>query len=215
MIKFRAKEFSSHIISDTITGAKIGAAGGAAISSIVPRFRKKGGKIVYDDTQKGNNSFNSLKVVGLGLIVGASLGFLAGAAKDINEWNNRKTTIDNRLMKDILSLLKKSGSRENIDFTRDPKIANDLKTKVCIVISKHSDDLKILINTINDPKLKTLTDKITKSVPNGSIKNNTTSDRYNEITISTLSSSADADLIVEIMKMFISAKYSVYVVEVG
>ena len=240
MIKFRSKKFSSHILSDAWTGAKIGASGGAIASAVLSRmsfgkkkeavygkFDKNGkpiGKpikfkekidIKYNDSPNGSKIKDNLLITAGGTIIGAALGALVGTIKDISEGISRSRTVDARLLGDVVKILKKSGLRENLDFTRDPKRANELKTKVCIVISKYSDDLRLLINTVNDAKLKGITGKISKDVPNGSIKNNTTSDKYNEITLSTISSGADADLIAEIIKQFVSAKYPVYIVEVG
>jgi hypothetical protein len=228
MIKFRAKEFSSHIISDTLNGAKIGAATGA-LSSAVLGHTSLGDKIPIlskylktdsnekNDQMGGGFNRRSLAITGGGLILGAALGALCGAVRDINEKFNRSTTVDNRMMKEIISDLKRKGFREGIDFTRDPKAASELKTKVCIAIYKYSNDLKILINTVNDYKLKTLTDKISKNVPNGAIKTNTTSDKFNEIVVSTISGGKtnDSDLVSEIANSFIKSGYPIYIVEVG
>lgn len=234
MIKFRAKEFSSHILSDAITGAKIGAAGGTLSSavlsrlsynepdkvegrSLVGRIKDKLNGFAYNKEADKDGSImkKSLEIAGAGALIGAALGAVAGAIKDIGTVVNRKNTVDNRLMSKVISKLKSKGANENVDFTRNPKAATQLKSKVCIVISKYSDDLRVLINTVNDPKLESLTNRITKNVPNGSIKNNTTSDKFNELILSTISSGADADLITEITLNYIKAKYPVYLVEVG
>lgn len=216
MIKFRLKEFSSHIISDAARGASFGAAIAGLGSAAINHFKKNK---TPENKDQGGEGFNrkAMVITGGGLLVGAALGALVGAARDIGERYNRSSTVDNRMMGKIVDNLRKDGFREGVNFTRDPKKSNDLKTKVCIVTYKYSDDLKILINTTNDYKLKTLTEKISKNVPNGVIKTNNTSDRFNEINISTVSAGkiGDAALISDIAESFIRANYPVYLVEVG
>ena len=110
----------------------------------------------------------------------------------------------------------KSGLKEGVHFTRDPKTATDIKTKVCIVITKYSGELRILINTVADSKLKNLVSDMTKNLPNASVINRSASDKYNEITLSSISdSSANAGLITGIAERFIHTGYPGYLVEVG
>ena len=151
--------------------------------------------------------------MGGGLLVGAALGFLVGATKSIGLSHNRENTIDARLLDNVERKLRKF--KLDKDYTRDPKIANELRTKVCLVVSKYSDDLRVLINTANDPELKKVSYKIASSIPKGSIKTTTESNKFNEITLSTLSSGKDASVIAEITKSFIQSGYPVYLVEVG
>lgn len=210
MVKFREKDYS--VLSDTISGAKIGGAIGAVGTPILGRL-KKGGKFSNKNSNDPDFIKKSLMVTGGGILLGAALGMLVGTAKAIGTKINRATTVDDRLLDDVVGKL--GNNKLNKDFTRDPKIANELKTKVCLVVSKYSDDLRILINTVSDPKLKAITDAIVKEVPRGSIKTNTTSNKYNEITLSTLSSGKDASVIAEIAKAYIQKGYPVYLVEVG
>lgn len=211
MVKFREKSYS--IIGDTISGAKIGGAIGALGAPIAGRLSKNGTKFTNTSNNDVSLIHKSLAMIGGGIVVGASLGFLVGAVKSIGLSLNRENTVDARLLDTVERKLRKF--KLNKDFTRDPKIANELKTKVCLVISRHSDDLRILINTINDPKLKGVTDEVSKSIPRGSIKTGTSSNKYNEITLSTLSSGKDASVIAEIAKAYIQRGYPVYLVEVG
>lgn len=151
-----------------------------------------------------------------GIAIGATLGALAGMIMDASDYINKKKTVNNRLLKDVTENLKKIGYKEGQNFTRDPKMANLLKTKVCLVISKSSDELKLLINTVNDGKLKTLTGQITKNLPTMSTLNEKVSDRFNEINITTMTSnSGDAVWVTSIAEKFISAGFPVYLVEVG
>lgn len=201
MIKFRQKQFG--IISSVQNGAAIGGAIGSLAT--LPIFRKK---------DIGWNT--KLAIIGGGTIIGAGLGLLVGLTKELSTKVNRARTVDARLMQGVVDNLKKDGFKEGIDYTRDPKIANDLKIKVCIVISKNSGNLQLLVNTVADRSLKTVTLNMTKNIPNTATVNTKLSDKYNDISISTISdSSADLGLITGIAEYFIRNKYPVYLVEVG
>ena len=202
MIKFRQKQFG--ILSDIRNGAAIGATVGTVVTRI-PGFKKK-----------DNQWRSDLSIIGGGTIIGAGLGLLVGLTKDISTIVNRKATVDARLMHGVIENLKKDNFKEGIDYTRDPKIANDLKMKVCIVISKRSGNLQLLVNTVADPKLKTVTLNMAKNIPNTSTVNTKLSDKFNDISISTVyDSSANLGLVTGIAEYFIRNKYPVYLVEVG
>jgi len=154
--------------------------------------------------------------MGAGAIIGAALGALHYALREINLKVNRKMTVNDRLMKVVVENLVKDGFKEGKDFTRDPKIADQLKTKVCLVMSRVSNDLRVLINTVSDSKLKRTTDEVISRIPNASVVNTKMTDKYNDITISTISdSSADASLVTGMAEHFIHSNYPVYLVEVG
>lgn len=174
------------------------------------RFARKG-------WYNGLNPFYKKALLELGgIAIGATLGALAGMIMDASDYINKKKTVNNRLLKDVTENLKKIGYKEGQNFTRDPKMASLLKTKVCLVISKSSDELKLLINTVNDGKLKTLTGQITKNLPTMSTLNEKVSDRFNEINITTMTSnSGDAVWVTSVAEKFISAGFPVYLVEVG
>jgi hypothetical protein len=208
MIEFRRKNFSllSSIIGGASTGAGIGLLG-SKVSG--PEFRKK--FIGQSDGRKG-----TLIAMGAGAIIGAALGALSYTFKEINLKINRKRTVNDRLMKVVVENLLKDRFKEGKDFTRDPKIADQLKTRVCIVMSRVSDDLRVLINTVSDSKLKRTTDEVITRIPNVSVVNKKMTDKFNDITISTISdSSADASLVTGIAEHFIHSGYPVYLVEVG
>ena len=208
MVKFRQKQFG--IISSVRNGAAIGATVGTLATKLpiiknLPIFKKK------EDGWR-----TELSIIGGGTIIGAGLGLLVGLTKDISTRVNRSTTVDARLMQGVIENLKKDGFREGIDYTRDPKIANDLKMKVCIVISRNSGNLQLLVNTVADTKLKTVANNMAKNIPNTATVNTKLSDKYNDISISTVSdSSANLGLITGIAEYFIRNKYPVYLVEVG
>ncbi len=204
MIKFRQKQFG--IISDARKGAVIGATVGT-LATKLPLFRKK------DDDKSWKTE---LSIIGGGTIIGAGLGLLVGLTKDISTKVNRATTVDTRLMKGVIENLKKDGFKEGTDYTRDPKVANDLKMKVCIVISKCSGNLQLLVNTVADTKLKTVAANMAKNIPNTATVNTKLSDKYNDISVSTVAdSSANLGLVTGIAEYFIRNKYPVYLVEVG
>lgn len=210
MIKFRAKVFSD-FLSDVWAGTMIGASGGALSSQILGRTSKSG----FNSKSKNPDIKKALLITGGGALIGAALGGLWNIIKSTDKTINMINTVDKRLMMKVISLLKSYGFKENVDFTRDPKHANTMKTKVCIVVSKYSDDLRLLINTARDERLTRLRDKIIKSVPNGSVSNSSAGNRFNEITLSTITSANDSKMIAEVAKNFIKNKYPVYLVEVG
>lgn len=209
MIEFRQKNFG--ILSDITTGAAIGGSA-AGIGSL---FRKK---FYKDKDSKNNESLfrNDLLLTSSGVVIGAALGALVGGIKEISTKINRKNTVDRRLMSKVIEYLKKDGLKEGIDFTKDPKTATSLKTKVCVVISKVSGELRISVNLVSDPKLKTVSDEIIKRLPNIAASTEKMSDKFNDITITSISdASADAGLIVGVVEKFIHSGYPVYLVEVG
>lgn len=203
MIKFRQKDFG--LVPNILKGATIGATLGSGQAGF--RFRKAD-RSIRDDA------------VATGTFYGAALGALAGALWTGIDYavdkRNVRTTVNNRLLKSVVDALKKAGLKEGPDFTRDPKESSRMKTKVCIAISKVDGDLKILINQISDPKLKDLTKDLIKNIPNVSAVTERTSDRFNDITITSVSdSSADAGLVTGIAERFIRSGYPVYLVEIG
>lgn len=209
MIEFRQKNFG--ILSDITTGAALGGTA-AGIGSL---FRKK---FFKDKDYKNNESLfrNDLLLTSSGVVIGAALGALVGGIKEISTKINRKNTVDRRLMSKVIEYLKKDSLKEGIDFTKDPKTATSLKTKVCVVISKVSGELRISVNLVSDPKLKTVSDEIIKRLPNIAASTEKMSDKFNDITITSISdASADAGLIVGVVEKFIHSGYPVYLVEVG
>ena len=205
MIKFRQKDFS--LLSHITTGAGLGASISGTLSKaglVVPiKFRGKSTEL-----KKGS-------LVAAGTIIGAALGTLSGAIVEGSRLISNRNA-DKRLMNKVVDDLKKAGFKEGYDFTRDPKKANELRTKVCLVVSKHSGDLRILINSVSDPKLSDLVDKTVKNIPNLSAITKKASDKFNDITITTISdSSADVGLVAGLAERFIRSKYPVYLIEVG
>ena len=208
MIKFRRKDFS--ILSDTIAGASIGTTVGTIA---LPKFVGK-----KDKKQADTEIFKKrIAFLAASTILGAGLGALVGIIKESDKFINRKSTVDNRLMDRIVDDLEKTGFKEGENFTRDPKTADRLKTPVSIAITRNSGELRLLVNTVADNKLRTLTKKIVKTLPNSSVVHEESKNRYNEFSLTTISdgSGADVGLIAGICERFIREKYPVYLVEVG
>lgn len=222
MINFRKKEFS--ILGDTLQGASIGGTLGLIASGlggkdakgvILPKFRG----ISENKINSFNKSSAFIKrsgIIGTGIILGASLGALVGLIKKGDELISQKTTVDSRLMDRVVTDLKKAGFKEGVNFTRDPHEADKLKTSISIAITRNSGELRLLVNTISDDKLKTITKELIKNLPNTSTVSQEAKNRYNEISITSISDgSADVGLIAGIAERFIRNKYPVYLVEVG
>lgn len=218
MINFRKKNFS--ILSDTVKGATIGATIG---NLSLPLGGKDAKNISYNGSNPTFRKINNLSpfskrlgVVAAGTLIGAALGALVGSIRKSDEIISRRLTVDNRLMDKIVEDLEKTGFKEGSDFTRDPKTADSLKSPVSVAITRNSGELRLLVNTISDRKLKDITKNIIKNLPNSSAVNEEQRNRYNEISITTISDgSADIGLIAGICEKFIRNKYPVYLVEVG
>ena len=213
MIKFRQKKFS--ILSDIVNGASIGGTAGLVGSMFRPKTDP--GQYKMDDYSNRNSIYNStLGISAMGVVIGAALGALVGSIKEISTKVNRKNTVDRRLMYKVVEVLKKDGLKEGVNFTKDPKTATSLKTKVCIVISKNSGELRLSVNLVSDPKLKTISDEIIKRLPNTSATTEKMSDKFNDIIITSISdASADTGLIAGIIEKYVHSGYPVYLVEVG
>ena len=114
-----------------------------------------------------------------------------------------------------MTILRKSDTKKDKVSPETQKWRVSLKQRY-VLLSKFSDELKLLINTVKDTKLKTLTGQITKNLPTMSTLTEKVSDRFNEINITTMTSnSGDAVWVTSVAEKFISADYPVYLVEVG
>ena len=210
MIQFKQKQYN--LLADMAKGAAIG----GTLGNLVGFFRKDTVPTGQNDPQKTSKFMKAINLAGMGAVVGAALGAVASGVKEISKLVSTKTTVDKRLMQTLVSILKKDNLVEGKDFTRDPKIANNLKTKVCLAITRNSGDLRLLINTVSDQKLKTITDEVTKRIPNVSAVTKNINDKFNEISVTCISdSTTDAGLLAGIAEKFIHSGYPVYLVEVG
>lgn len=242
MIKFKPKEFSN-VVSGAITGAGIGASVGGLIAGnsniahinstnkLAERYNKlgstvkteevkkdKNGKVITAEHTNSNATFEQrLALFGFSTVVGAALGALVGAVKDINNFVTNRRIGSNRLMDKVVSGLLRKSFKEDVDFTLNPKVANDMKTKVCMVLSHDAANFRLLVNVVDDKRLKSVTSKITTSLKgNVDVRKNSATNRYNEINISTISNAdSNARTTIEIASGFIKAGYPIYLVEVG
>lgn len=160
----------------------------------------------------GATPASKLAFLGGGLLVGAALGALYGSLKVSTAGNSRANVGNNRLLPRVFENLHKIGFKEGKDFVRSPKEANMLKTKVCIVVTRVNGDLKLLVNSARDSKLQRVVENI--HIPNTSVTTTNKSDRYNDITISSISDgSADAGLVTGLCEYFIRSGFPVYLIE--
>lgn len=186
--------------------------------------RNNEGKVVYDnntnkpktfDLREPETSAKQKMIFTAGTtLLGAALGALVGAIKDLDQkWSQSRT--NRRLSRPIEQELKRCGYKENVNYTFDPKKANEIPTRVCIVLSSASGELQTIINTKDDRELKKLVDKISRTCGNRA-KSTSQNDRFNEITITTeKNASKNVKQVVSIIKSFVENNYPVYIVEVG
>ena len=224
MIKFKQKDFSNYIVSDAVKGATIGAAvgsviGGGAAPEKLPVVKFLPGAKEYNNLRHGKKDTEGkikqqLAIMGTSVILGAALGALLGTVKEIDKHVSQGNA-DNRLMGSVIKELEKKGYKEGQDFTRDPKQATTFK--VCIVLTRDGANLRLLVNVVKDPKLKQTTDKVIRSLTGKpQVRNNTASNKYNEISISTISNTpSNIKTVTELASGFIKAGYPTYIVEVG
>ena len=166
-----------------------------------------------------NNSSDSVAlrkaVAGVSSIaIGATLGAIVGMVYDAANFFDNKN-VDRRLMKRVVDDLKKMGFKEGQHFTVNPKTATLMKTKVCLGISRSADTLKLLVNTVNDPKLSKLSQETTKNLPSMSTRMERVTDRFNDINITTASGQGDSTFVSSLAEKFIRSGYPVQLVEVG
>ena len=169
-------------------------------------------KIIMKDAGPGASQNQKYVFLAATTILGAALGAIVGAirtAKDAARVTNQ------RLLKQVLPRLKSKGHVEGKDYTMDPKKANEIPTKVCIVLSSASGELQTIINSKDDPKLKKVVDGIVRRSP-GRAQVTTQNNRFNEITITTEKrTAANVNQVVSIIESFVESGYPVYIVEVG
>lgn len=220
MIKFREKDFSNYIVDGALKGAALGATAGTLYSGISNKFPKfipgsrELNKVKRD--KDGKPESNGLIMTGIGTLVGAALGALVGTVREIDKKVSRTNTGSSRLMNLILDKLKERGYKENLDFTRDSSKSMEKKMKISVVFNNANSDFRILVNTINDPTLKSITNKLLQPIKhNGQVQTNYAVNKYNEINITTVKDNNINSLIVtNLVEGFIKEGYPVYIAEV-
>lgn len=218
MAKFKEKSFG--ILADTLRGAGYGAAVGAAAGGGLTRFvlRNNKSKEIKLPLKKEKVTLDDFSGETAGALVGATLGAFAAAIKSAANAINRKRTVNKRLMNEVVEILTSEGHKEGMSFTRDPRRADLMKSKVSIVVYKYSDELRIVVNSLDDPKLAKINEEITEKVGRStdSFFREEVSGKYKDISITAVSNpSADARYVAWVAHMFITKGFPVYLVEVG
>lgn len=222
------KEITKNIYETVKTGDQYLKESLGHASSNVENFLSKFGTI--GEYLKGTNKafWDKLAKVGMwikrnptqasiiGALVGASLavGYYL-IKRSYNGVSNKLSNFRGKMIDLVVNDLKKLGYRRDTDFTTDPAQADYLKTKVCIVVSSTKDDLSLVINSINDPKLDSVSKSIIKTLPSSAKYNRKESDKNNELSLTLMSSNGDHAYISSITEMFIKRKYPVFLIEIN
>ena len=152
------------------------------------------------------------------ILVGAALGALAGTIWGITKVGYRSVTQMNTghdLIEEVIKNFKRAGYKRDKDWTTDAKVAGLMKTKVCIVISRRADELGVLINMVNDERLKQVSEDVIKNLPAQKQKTEKVSDKFNDLQITSFPDSNDPVFIFSVAERFIKRGFPVYIMEVG
>lgn len=221
--KFKFKLFSSNTVDKALNGAFIGTAVGTILGGGGQELVKRGIKFVPGGGGFGerlasqDRTGKALMILGTSMLIGAGLGALIGAVQDAGtHWHN-KNIGDQRVTKDLLKELSNLGLEEDRDFTRSPKTANLMRTKVCIMLKGDATEFNIVINSREDKNLKNTIFNITSRFRNGYQKTvNQANNNYNEITLTTIKDKRNnVKAVADIISKLVSEGYKVYLVEAG
>ena len=189
------------VVSDAVRGASLGLMAGTGALQL-----------------SGINKTGSIRAKAMIPLMGAALGAVAGSLWGIVKTADQVISqhgTGHKLIDEVIKNLKRAGYKRDTDWTTDPKRATIMKTKVCVVISRSADELGVLINMANDPKLKSVSAEITKNLPVDAQETEKFSDRFNDLQISSYPSSKDAVFVFSIIESFIKRGFPVYLLEVG
>ena len=204
--------FGTDFLDNSFKGASIGGALGSIASPFFVTAKNAANPTNYEWTKGAAKG-----AVG-GIIVGAALGTLFGIIKNETTSRNRDNTINNRYLPKVTEMLLKCGFIEDRDFTRDPKTADDLRTRICIMVSRYSTDTRISINCSADFKTQQLIDKMINDLGLSrkvSIKKQG-SDRFSNIEmLKRTKIDEDVNLIKSISEYLMKKHIPIYLVEVG
>lgn len=189
------------VLSDAIRGASLGLMAGT-------------GALQLSGVNKTGSTRAKAMIPLAGAALGAVAGSLWGIVKTADQVISQHGT-GHKLIEEVVKNLKRAGYKRDTDWTMDPKRATTMKTKVCVVISRTADELGVLINMANDPKLKSVSAEITKSLPVDAQETEKFSDRFNDLQISSYPSSKDSVFVFSIVESFIKRGFPVYLLEVG
>ena len=189
------------VLSDAIRGASLGLMAGT-------------GALQLSGVNKTGSTRAKAMIPLAGAALGAVAGSLWGIVKTADQVISQHGT-GHKLIEEVVKNLKRAGYKRDTDWTMDPKRATTMKTKVCVVISRTADELGVLINMANDPKLKSVSAEITKNLPVDAQETEKFSDRFNDLQISSYPSSKDSVFVFSIVESFIKRGFPVYLLEVG
>lgn len=189
------------VLSDAIRGASLGLMAGT-------------GALQLSGVNKTGSTRAKAMIPLAGAALGAVAGSLWGIVKTADQVISQHGT-GHKLIEEVVKNLKRAGYKRDTDWTMDPKRATTMKTKVCVVISRTADELGVLVNMANDPKLKSVSAEITKNLPVDAQETEKFSDRFNDLQISSYPSSKDSVFVFSIVESFIKRGFPVYLLEVG
>ena len=189
------------VLSDAIRGASLGLMAGT-------------GALQLSGVNKTGSTRAKAMIPLAGAALGAVAGSLWGIVKTADQVISQHGT-GHKLIEEVVKNLKRAGYKRDTDWTMDPKRATTMKTKVCIVLSRTADELGVLVNMANDPKLKSVSAEITKNLPVDAQETEKFSDRFNDLQISSYPSSKDSVFVFSIVESFIKRGFPVYLLEVG
>lgn len=169
----------------------------------------------YKEDKQDIINKNRLLLVGGSMLVGAALGALVGGVRDFLDWKQKKSVGSTRMSDRIIDNLVRMGYKGGKDFTMNSKLANSLKLKVCVSVSRVNGEVKLVVNTANDSNLQKITSDITKNLPKSAVATETIGDKFNNLVITKMSSVEDPAFVSSILEQFIRKGYPVYIVEIG
>ena len=152
------------------------------------------------------------------ILVGAALGAICGSIWGITKTVGTKLSQLNtghELIEEVIKNFKRAGYKRDKDWTTDAKVANLMKTKVCIVVSRRADELGVLVNMVNDERLKQVSEEIVKNLPAQKQKTEKVSDKFNDLQITSFPDSNDPVFVFSVAERFIKRGFPVYIMEVG
>lgn len=232
MIKFREKDYS--VVGDAIKWGGITAAAGGTLTKGSRELSKLSrSKLINGSSTLGrlidktaNSKVTKFMAGNPGLttaaafLVGSSLALAAHLLKGTNTAINKKSLSlfnnQNYNVKRIALLLSNMGYKSNIDFTLDPAEADYLKTKVCFVIKRSQDNINLIINMTDDPKLEKISRSIIKNLPTSTKISKKEYEEGNELLLTVLSSnSGSSEYVASVVEKFIQKGFPVFLSEIN
>lgn len=213
MIKFREARYSnfniSDLLSESVANAGAGATLGAAVGGLSSALLGGDKSRTLSWTTKG-------ALWGAQLLVGYNLLDKLLNSSFLSSLTQKGIKNSNYNINTITRVLKMKGFAPDRDFTTNPKVADRLKTKVCIVIRSDVDLLSIIISSANDDIAKKALDEIMRGVPDRYKKTVDRTEKGNKVSLTAMSSNmGDVSYVANIAAQFMNRRIPVYLVEVN